>query len=262
MEQKYKPEKYYYDFSNEIIEIIDRSKNRIETNYLKPDRIPYAQRGIASNYLKFLIANYTFKFDIIQIKNCLINAINYTNISWNGFWKLKNLKGVELNQYILSAYDEMIWMLSLSYLLNIPDIEFHKLVDVIDSDNVKDFLFEFIITTKLQNRKPIEKESYQEYFGVPKVFEKLRLAIKENDKHKAEMLVEDFLNKDWYRNHKEVGWYNSHKSKYNTYFGYWSFESAVVVVILDLDDSKFRNNEYYPKDLVDYYRANRRSVDL
>jgi hypothetical protein len=40
-----------------------------------------------------------------------------------------------------------------------------------------------------------------------------------------------------------------------SYFGYWSFESAAIVAALGLDDSSFRDNEYYPKDLVDYFRS-------
>jgi hypothetical protein len=42
--------------------------------------------------------------------------------------------------------------------------------------------------------------------------------------------------------------------RHDTYYGAWSFESAAITAILDLDDSRFKNNKYYPKDLVDYYR--------
>jgi hypothetical protein len=38
------------------------------------------------------------------------------------------------------------------------------------------------------------------------------------------------------------------------YYGRWSFEAAAVVAIKGLDDASFRDNPYYPKDLVDYYR--------
>jgi len=256
MKQSLKKADYITIYLNEINSILDRSINRIKTNSLDVKRIPYAQRGIASFNLKKAIVNYTFERTIKTIIEPLIISIDYTYKSWNGFWKLKNSKGQELNQYILSAYDEMLWMLSLGFLLDIPNEEFQKLVNVIDKDGVKDNLFEFIIRAKLPNRKPIEKESYQEFFGVPKVFEKLRLAIKETDKTKAEMLIKEFITKEWYKNHKDAGWYNSHKSKHNTYFGYWSFETAAVVAIMDLDDSSFKDCEYYPKDLVDYYRKN------
>lgn len=59
-----------------------------------------------------------------------------------------------------------------------------------------------------------------------------------------------FLEEDWYREHRQFGWYNSHTNKHNTYSGYWSFETAAVVKIMELDDSNFIDNQYYPKDLV------------
>src|SRR5690606_30353752 len=103
-------------------------------------------------------------------------------------------------------------------------------------------------------RKPIEVESYREYYGVPEVFETLRTAINQTDKERAQELVAQFIKKEWYDNHKEAGWYNSHKSKHNAYFGYWSFETAAIVAIMELDDSNLGDCEYYPKDLVDFYQ--------
>jgi hypothetical protein len=34
------------------------------------------------------------------------------------------------------------------------------------------------------------------------------------------------------------------------YSGYWCFEAAAVVKLLGIDDSSFRDNEYYPADLL------------
>ena len=36
----------------------------------------------------------------------------------------------------------------------------------------------------------------------------------------------------------------------------FAFEAALAVCAYDLDDSSFRDHPYYPRDLVDYYRAN------
>lgn len=53
---------------------------------------------------------------------------------------------------------------------------------------------------------------------------------------------------------KDCYWYNRHKGKFATHFGYWSFESGLVSVLCGLDDSAFRDMLYYPEDLVDYAR--------
>jgi hypothetical protein len=222
----------------------------LKNGKIKTDRINIVKRALAFSFVQIISAKYSGeKGNAADLKKDLITAIKLTNESWDGFWNVES-NGEKLNQYGLGAYDEMLWMLSLGYLLDIPDNDFKKLVDVIDRDGVKDYLFEFIIRAKLPDREQITEESYREFFGIPKVFEKLRLAIVETDKAKAEKLVKEFITKDWYKNHKDAGWYNSHKSKHDTYFGYWSFETAAVVKIMGLDDSTFRDCPYYPKDLV------------
>ena len=188
----------------------------------------------------------------------LLSAINLCNESWiNNGWKLKLGKDQVFNQYILSAYDEMLWMLSLGYLLNIENEDFKKLVDVIDRDGVRDILFEKIIKAKLTNRDLIKDESYRTHLDIPRIFNKLRKAISVSTSAEAETLIKEFIRKDWYNNHKGTGWANSHKSGHNGYFGYWSFETAALVVILNLNDEAFALSKYYPKDLVSFYKTNK-----
>ncbi|NUE93674.1 PoNe immunity protein domain-containing protein [Acinetobacter seifertii] len=40
-----------------------------------------------------------------------------------------------------------------------------------------------------------------------------------------------------------------------TYYGYWSWEVAAVTWLLDIDDTLYREHEFYPKDLVDFART-------
>lgn len=186
----------------------------------------------------------------------LISAIDLCFESWrDDGWKLKTRDGKVYNQYILSAYDEMLWMLALGFLLNIENEIFLKLVKVIDWDGIKDKLFEIIIKAKLPDRDSIKAESYSEYFNIPNVFKKLREAVDEKDKLKAEQLVGEFIRKDWFNNHKSTGWAMSHRNGPNNYFGYWSFETTAVIAILDLDDNALIDAKYYAKDMVNYYRT-------
>lgn len=243
------------------IERISRTENfqnldieDLKNGKIKNDRINIVKQSLSYSFIESVLAKYSAGYQVENFNIDLINAIYITNESWvDDAWLIKagDPKGsIVLKQYGLSAYDQMLWMLSLGYLLNISDEDFKKLVEVIDRDRVKDYLFEFIIRAKIKDRQPITEESYQEFFGVPQTFEKLRQAISETDKAKAEKLVKEFITKDWYKNHKDVGWYNSHKSKHDTYFGYWSFETAAIVKIMGLDDSSFIDCQYYPKDLV------------
>lgn len=250
MRQDFKNKNYATAYSDETQFIIDRSLNWLESGKFPEDKIVNIKRGLASWYLKDAISKYTFNFEIQSLTPSVSEAIKFAHEGWDGFWKLKDSKGIELDQYILSAYDEMLWMLSLGYLLNIPNEEFEKLIEIIDRDGVKDELFEFIICAKVPGREKIQKESYRDFFHIPKIFDSLRQAIKKSDNKQAVELIEKFISKDWYTKHKEAGWHNSHKSKHNTYFGYWSIETVAIVSIMKLDDSGFEDSMYYPKDLI------------
>lgn len=253
MRDKIKDEQHFDKWSKEFYQSLNQVNNWILTGKVAPDRINSMKRLIIMDNLNMINCKYSSGKEVATINNDLIEAINVTHECWDGFWNIKSGKpagSVFLNQYGLDAYDQMLWMLSLGYLLDIDEPDFRKLVEVIDRDGVKDYLFEFIIRAKIKDREPITEESYQQFFGIPIAFEKLRQAINESEKTKAEKLVKEFITKDWYKNHKDAGWYNSHKSKHDTYFGYWSFETAAVVKIKGLDDSTFQNCQYYPKDLI------------
>lgn len=253
MRDNLKSEQHFDKWINEFYQSLDRVTNWILTGKTAPERVNTMKQSMVQTSINLINCKYSSSKDIATLCGDLINAINLTHESWDGFWKLRAGEpngSIVLDQYILSAYDEMLWMLSLGYLLNIEEADFNKLVEVIDRDGVKDFLFEFIIRAKIKDRQPIKEESYREFFGVPQTFEKLRQAITEIDKTKAEKLIKEFITKEWYKNHKDAGWYNSHKSKHDTYFGYWSFETAAVVKIMGLDDSSFIDCPYYPKDLL------------
>ena len=108
---------------------------------VKIDMIRRLIRTIAAKYslgldTDFLVPDYTICVDLISD-------------SWTGQRKLIANNHKTLDQYSLDAYDDMIWMLSLGYLLNVPIGQFKKLVIVIDQDNVRDKLFEFIISCLL-----------------------------------------------------------------------------------------------------------------
>lgn len=242
---------FYKRYQDELEAIITRSFEWLKIGRVPVDRIKIAKDEIRSSYLKLCISKYSSGDSLEPVLTEYTNIFSVVTESWPELWKLKDVNGDEFDQYILSAYDEMLWMLSIGYLLDVPNDQFKKLVEVIDRDKVKDYLFEFIIRAKLPDRQPIGEESYRDFYGVPETFAKLREAISGVDATTAEKLIKVFLQKEWYKNHKDAGWYNSHKSKHDTYFGYWSFESAAVVKIMRLDDSSFRDNQYYPKDLLD-----------
>jgi hypothetical protein len=57
----------------------------------------------------------------------------------------------------------------------------------------------------------------------------------------------------WYKRMKQADWYNTHKSE--AYSGYWCFEAALLVMLLNIDDSAVQGHIHYPVDLVNYWRT-------
>ena len=149
----------------------------------------------------------------------------------------------------------MLHMMSLGILLDIPDLEFNKLIKLIDQDNIKDFLFEFLISSRIKDRKPIFEESYKKYLLIPKLYAKL-ITIANNNEHKTiEIELKKYLEKDWIKVYKNyyIDFNLKDIEKYDVnsgFIGIWAFEVAAIVKIKGLDDSGFRENDFYPDRLL------------
>lgn len=246
-----KNENYFITLINEREKATDKRILKLSQGLIKPDRITKVNLNLLSTFIDIIKTKYSLGIAIEELKIDYSKCVDFISKHWANNVNFIGAYNEKLNQYSLDRYDEMLLLLSLGFLLDVPLREFEILVNVIDKDKVKDELYEFIISSRLPNRPVLIQESYK--YGW-KLYIRLKEAIKTNDKTQSINLIKTFLEKDWYKEHKNARLYNSHKSKHNTYFGYWSFETAAVVAILNLDDSNFRDNQYYPKDLVDYYR--------
>lgn len=56
----------------------------------------------------------------------------------------------------------------------------------------------------------------------------------------------------------DASWHDGHldarRGGKGTYVGYWAIEAAAVALLLQMDDSAFRDHPLYPKDLADFAR--------
>ena len=244
---KIKDKSYFESFLHKLEDIDKKTEEKISSGNVNPERIIPVRMSMINSLIRRMKAKYSLGLPIHTMLDEYNEALNLIEENWSGNNKFVGNNNEVLDQYSLGNYDSILWMLSIGYLLDVSEDGFKILVNAIDEDNVKDKLFEFIISAKIPLRPKIESESYK--YGW-ELYGKLRKAIEADDKSKASNLVKTFLEKDWYKEHKNSGWYNSHVNRHDTYSGYWSFESAAVVKIMGLDDSGFIDNPYYPKDLV------------
>jgi len=146
-----------------------------------------------------------------------------------------------------SGYVQMVWFLSMGIMFEVEQIEFDKLVTLVERDNARDYLLDLLI----QNRNSSWGKQTTK-FKFPKPYQALSevVVLSQTDKQKSIERLQQYLQKEWYKGHSDCGWHNDHKSKWGVHFGYWSFESGAIVKILGLDDSILKDQQYYPYDMV------------
>lgn len=150
---------------------------------------------------------------------------------------------------ILSDYIDTLQLLSIAIVLR-DRHSVERIIHVLRSHRGEDGLFETLISAYVDDEQEIETC----VLGEP--FETLLQAYYTDDNADlSREAVEQYLKK-WYPAMKyHPRWYDGHlhtsKDGSSAYYGYWAFEAAAVVFLLDLDD-RVINHMVYPKDLVAY----------
>jgi hypothetical protein len=248
---KFRDDKHFLAQIERLTKSHERRMEKITLGQIKPDRMAVVKQSMATNLIQKTVAKYSLGLSPMELTNDFDTIIDLIDESWSeGKRKLTGSKNKPLDQYVINAHVELLDLLSIAYLTVLPVTFFQRLDKIISNDQVIDLIFELILSSRLINREiKQEKEGY----GF-KLYQNLKEAIKSKEKVEAENLVKLFLEKDWLREQQMAQMLTDPKKE--SYSGRWSFESAAVTCILGLDDSSYRDNQYYPKDLVDYYREN------
>ncbi|MBO0935657.1 DUF1911 domain-containing protein [Fibrella sp. HMF5335] len=75
-------------------------------------------------------------------------------------------------------------------------------------------------------------------------------SITQNTSQEAAIKLKNYLEEHWYTADNLSTRFNSHKKSSGGHIGYWSFEAGAITKIMGLDDSSFKDNPFYPYDLV------------
>lgn len=87
----------------------------------------------------------------------------------------------------------------------------------------------------------------------PRPYGRLVKVVQAEPERRPQLMAE-FV-KHWYNECRKAYWWGEHLRgpKYGkpvSYDGYWCFEAAAVTKLLGIDDTLYRDNEYYPQDLL------------
>jgi hypothetical protein len=144
----------------------------------------------------------------------------------------------------IDDYGQSLWLVSLAILLEVDASVFDRLLACIGNEG-RDKLYERLISVRVQGRPAGAKVMF------PKPYQTLYDATIANESETPK-LISAFL-KIWYPSLGKLGiyWHDNHKGPQGGgFFGYWCLEAAAVVKAFGIDDSEFRNAQYYPGDLV------------
>jgi len=240
--------KSYYDSYIKSRETAkEKSLQRLKEGEINMSRIDSIKLMWFVRDFKILIAKYSVGIEISILKRDFLILLKDLKVVWKTKEvMLKDGKGNHLGVYILDPYIFMRWLLSLAILLDISDDKFKILTDLIKRDNIKDKLYDFLISSRLKDWKISDSMSLK------KPENRIQEIIAIENKTECENSLKEYLNKEWYKTYKYFGFYNSHKKPENMFlfYGYWAFEVAALVKIKALDDSTFKANKYYPDRLV------------
>ena len=218
----------------ELISNKDKSTKRLydamASGEAQPDRFPSIKRAILMNHFYKTIALYSSEAPKEQVKSSLLETITAfeEGFKWEGFE----------NSYAM--YDQIIWVLSLAILCEIETTDFKRIVVILKRDNARDRLIKKLVNYRLPN-----EIDYSTNYLQREPYAKLDFLITEVDK--SSNFIKKYLDNVWYQEHDDAPWHDSHKNtKVNTFFGYWAWETAALVKILNINDENLKEQKYYP----------------
>ncbi|MEB8659335.1 PoNi-like cognate immunity protein [Bacillus cereus] len=228
------------EYHKEFIE-----ENREEIKSLEEDekngiqRYPNDNKSIIlENYLSNFIhemndirAMYSLGEDISKMEVYFYNAID--DLEHTGTSKV--------------GYIYMLWIISLGILLETGKKNIERLKKIVDKKNVNDAVIDFLLCASDIGYTKMTNVYFKEN-PYAKTREIIELA--QADKKEASKRLQTYMEKEWFKGHYDYEWKNAHKEP--GYVGCWSFETAALAKILELDDTSLKDNNHYPYDLAHY----------
>ncbi|MDQ0233117.1 PoNe immunity protein domain-containing protein [Metabacillus malikii] len=223
--------KYLDDENRKLVKYKLMAEKVLEERGEEDQGLKRAYLIIQNSYFNKLNSLYSMGAPIEEIKLLYPEIIDILKKSWNKE----------------SGYVRILWMISIGIMLDVSQKYINQLKNLVTRFELQDYLLDFLLNKENSNRNDSNKG-----FTFSEPYSLLYDVINAKSKNEAVEKLKYYLEEAWYNGHGDTGWYESHKSKHDTYNGYWSYESGAIARILDLDDQILRDVPYYPYDLVHY----------
>lgn len=206
------------------------------------NRYPISNLEILDNKYKTIVVKNIDKIRAMYSKGDLFE--DFDNIWHEAVEALINIKEKKM------GYLYLLWIVGIGILLEVPKDDMKKVEEVIKKDSIKDFVLQFLLDAYLDN-SAYQELCFEKENPYKKVVEIVKLSFE--DKKEASKRLTKYMNDEWFKGHYDYEWRNAHKEP--GYLGFWSFETAALAKMLELDDSNLKDNIHYPYDLAHYKNA-------
>lgn len=245
---------YVQNRFNWLIEQFDTGMKTIEDPYMEP---------MIAFYYRQLCLEYTAGKPIIELLPIMEKVIKYTQIT-NDFVERYNLAHPDDLQDITILTmrfetEELSNLLGLCILFEREDW-FEIIVKAVDFDSAynPEKALCSLIAMKIPTYPITEQKTFRELsFRNP-----LYKAIHATNEKETLKFLDEYLRR-WYDGLRKADYpyIDSHLDQNEesrdccSFYGYWCFEAAAVAYLKNIDDSSLHRFIYYPKDMIDYARA-------
>lgn len=162
--------------------------------------------------------------------------------------------------FVIDEYVEYLNMFSAAVLLHREDLipRLAGLIEGTDYDG-EDAIVEELLALFLPGRARLDQWIWQ------RPYDKLLDVIDATNSMERAEAMERYV-KRWYVEMKgRAQFWGKHQqvtSEFSPYYGYWAMCAAAFTYLYDIDDSSYRDELVYPKDLVDYARSTMGASDV
>ncbi len=247
--QQYLSENRYQNFFNNK----EKTTAFFEKNTFQADSEDQEKSLRARHFQKLIFKEILIRYtagdeinNLIPLMESLINSYELLQKKLAIQEGIQNITPLTIDDW-LDQYEECVQVFSLCILLHRSDL-LKRFVSLIDHAGYggDDTLYEDLLCKLLPDRYDVDHWYHD-------VYTPLVLAIYEEDKHEASILLKKYC-ESWYPAFEQAPWHDSHKQgDEGSYCGYWALEAGAVAFLYGIDD---RNIDHmaYPKELVEYAR--------
>lgn len=235
----------------QLLEEMDKEMEKGMQEYLRTR----TDEDVEEILLNYCDSCFDEQGDIIDAKYSLGNPVSELEDEFKNW--VEDMTQMRAENVI---YLDALKITSLGILLEVEETEMEKIAAVVKQTKIKDAILDYLLGASLKNWKS-QSVKFDKKIPYRELVDIINTACVNTEK--ASQMITKYMDKKWFKGHFDYGYKNAHKEL--RYAGLWSYETAALVKILKLDDSRLRNNPHYPYDLAHYKNGREykiKSLDL